>query len=97
MSIELREFDINYKPRGAVKRQAMVDFVVELTPSTRQGAPKLSPHPRGNGSSTNHASRAGLIIITPKETKLEYVVQFRFKATNNKAKYEALVEGLKIT
>ena len=30
-TIELGQFDINYKPRTAIKRQAFVDIVVEFT------------------------------------------------------------------
>ncbi|MCI40924.1 gag-pol polyprotein, partial [Trifolium medium] len=30
-SVELSEFDITYVPRGAIKSQALADFVLELT------------------------------------------------------------------
>lgn len=35
-------------------------------------------------------------MITPekKKSKLEYVIRFGFKATNNKAKYESMFTGL---
>jgi len=32
--IELSEFDIEYHPRGAVKGQAVVDFIIEYTYDT---------------------------------------------------------------
>ena len=30
-ALELSEFDIKYQPRGAIKAQALVDFIVEFT------------------------------------------------------------------
>ena len=30
-AIELTQFDVEYKPRTAIKRQALVDFIVEFT------------------------------------------------------------------
>ena len=35
-------------------------------------------------------------MIRPHGTKVFYVLMFRFKASNNEAKYEALIAGLKM-
>ena len=32
-AVELSEFDVQYKPRDAIKAQVLVDFIVEFTPS----------------------------------------------------------------
>ena len=32
-AVELSEFDIRYQPRNVIKAQALVDFIVEFTPS----------------------------------------------------------------
>ena len=32
-AVELSEFDIKYLPRHAIKTQALIDFIVEFTPS----------------------------------------------------------------
>ncbi|GKC85410.1 reverse transcriptase domain-containing protein [Tanacetum coccineum] len=40
--------------------------------------------------------RAGLILINPEGAEFTYAMRFRFKATNNEAKYEALIAGLRI-
>jgi hypothetical protein len=37
-SIELREFDINYRPRTTAKAQALADFIAEFT--TKDDKPK---------------------------------------------------------
>lgn len=47
-----------------------------------------------DGSSTNSAARGGVILVTPKKTKLEYTIRFTFKVTNNEAEYEAMLTGL---
>ncbi|GKE53922.1 reverse transcriptase domain-containing protein, partial [Tanacetum coccineum] len=49
-----------------------------------------------DGSSCIDGSRAGLIITNPKGNEFTYVLRFRFDATNNEAKYEALIVGLRI-
>ena len=37
-AIELREFDIRYRPRTAIKGQVVVDFIVEFTHDEDKGA-----------------------------------------------------------
>ena len=39
---------------------------------------------------------AGVLFISPKGEQLNYVLQLLFKATNNAAEYEALIQGLRI-
>jgi hypothetical protein len=39
---------------------------------------------------------AGVIFTSPKGDKLLYMLQIHFRASNNVAKYEALVHGLKL-
>ena len=42
-AIELREFDIRYKPRTAVKEQILADFIIEFTPTQSTEATQLAP------------------------------------------------------
>ncbi|KAF7127741.1 hypothetical protein RHSIM_Rhsim11G0031200 [Rhododendron simsii] len=61
--------------------------------------PKEEPKPwvlQVDGSTTKEASRAGLILTSPKGQRLSYALRFEFKATNNEAEYEALVVGLEL-
>jgi ribonuclease HI len=39
---------------------------------------------------------AGVLFISPKGKQLKYVLQILCQATNNEAKYEALIHGLRI-
>ncbi|GKG49170.1 reverse transcriptase domain-containing protein, partial [Tanacetum coccineum] len=48
------------------------------------------------GSSCTDSSGAGLILTNPEGMEFTYALRFRFDATNNEAKYEALITELKI-
>ncbi|KAM2929519.1 hypothetical protein COP2_036643 [Malus domestica] len=39
---------------------------------------------------------AGLILTTPDKVAMEYVIHFKFKASNNEVEYEALIESLRL-
>ncbi|KAG5553262.1 hypothetical protein RHGRI_011205 [Rhododendron griersonianum] len=96
-SIELGEFDIEYKPRIAIKAQVLADFLAEYTYPEPEEPPKEEPKPwilQVDGSTTREASGAGLVLTSPKGQRLSYALRFEFKATNNEAEYEALVVGL---
>ncbi|KAL0405818.1 UNVERIFIED_CONTAM: hypothetical protein Slati_3895700 [Sesamum latifolium] len=49
-----------------------------------------------NGSSTIQGNGAGIVITSQQGEDLEFTVKFGFKASNNKAEYEALVAGVKM-
>ena len=49
-----------------------------------------------DGSSTQSASGAGLLIVSSARVRMERAVRFEFAASNNEAEYEALLMGLKI-
>jgi ribonuclease HI len=39
---------------------------------------------------------AGVLLISPQREQLKYVLQIHYKASNNGAEYEALINGLRI-
>ncbi|KAL5568572.1 hypothetical protein UlMin_025147 [Ulmus minor] len=101
-SIELGEFDIQFKPRTAIKGQALADFIAEFT-YTPVMSEKLTTQTQNSqwklyvdGSSTETSSGAGIILVSPDGVKLSCAVRFKFKATNNQAEYEALLSGLRL-
>ncbi|GJW57445.1 reverse transcriptase domain-containing protein [Tanacetum coccineum] len=49
-----------------------------------------------DGSSCTDGSGARLTLINPEGMEFIYALRFRFDATNNEAKYEALISGLRI-
>ena len=96
--IELAAFDISYKPRTAIKSQALADFVADWTESMEE-----IPLPESeywimhfDGSKMLQGSGARVVLRNPQGDKLSYVLQIHFKATNNVAEYEALLHGLHI-
>lgn len=99
--VELGKLDIDYWPRNAIKGQALVDFVAELTPldSKDNGVgtfQRSSWMVNVDGSSTTLANGVGLLLTTLEGVELEYAIHPRLKAINNEAKYETLIIGLKV-
>jgi ribonuclease HI len=50
-----------------------------------------------DGSKTIHGLGADIVLTSPKNDQLRYVLQIHFAASNNVAEYEALVHGLKVS
>ena len=49
-----------------------------------------------DGSSNDGGSEASLILVSPKGHRIHCALRFGFKASNNKADYEALIAGLEL-
>ncbi|GJU49138.1 reverse transcriptase domain-containing protein [Tanacetum coccineum] len=100
---ELEGYDIQYRPRTAIKGQILADFIVERpeeeSPDELMAEPEALPEPWTlftDGSSCVDGSGAGLILTNPEGAEFTYAMRFRFEATNNEAEYEALIAGLRI-
>ena len=96
--IELSAFDIEYKPRTAIKSQILADFVADWT-ETKENM--ILPESEYwtlyfDGSKAHGGSGAGVVLKSPQGDKLLYVLQIHFTATNNIAEYEALLHGIRI-
>ena len=94
-AIELSEFDVQYRPRTAIKGQIVANFMAEYTQLEDKGAEgqKLwSIHT--DGSSNQHSGGADVVILTPEGDKIECMIRLDFPTTNNEAEYEALAAGL---
>jgi ribonuclease HI len=86
----------------------LADFVTDWTPSScHPGDPGDSepedkasvftePHWTlfSDGSSHKQGVRVGVLLLTLDGEQFKYMVHLNFKATNNKAEYEALIFGL---
>ena len=99
--IELSEFDIRYKPKTTIKGQVLTDFVMEFTSAepaknaqtvTNLSIWKLSVDEASNAQ----GNEAGLILTSPEGIDIEYALRFGFHASNNEAKYEAVIAGLNL-
>ncbi|KAM1748157.1 hypothetical protein ACFX12_009178 [Malus domestica] len=49
-----------------------------------------------DGSSNQQGCEAGLVLMTSDKVAMEYALRFKFKASNNKADYEALLASLRL-
>ena len=95
--VELSQFDIEYSPRIAIKAQALANFITEFTIPDEEIQDELGRWTiQIDGSSTRKKGGVGFIINTLERDVLRYVVQLQFPTTNNEAKYEAILTGLRI-
>ena len=100
-SIELSEFDIEYRPRMAIKAQALVDFVAEFM--SKEGEPTEKEEERASrwtihsdGSSTKNTGGVGIIIRSPKGDIIKRAICLQYTTTNNEEEFEAPLAGLKM-
>ena len=47
-----------------------------------------------DGVANQRGSEVGLVLVSPKQITIEKSLRLGFSATNNEAKYEALLEGM---
>jgi ribonuclease HI len=95
---ELGAHDIEFRPRIAIKTQALVDFVSEWTEQQVPDNPEATEVWRMyfDGSLELQGAGAGILFIAPGGEQLKYALQLSFSASNNAAEYEALIHGLNI-
>ena len=94
-AIELSEFDIQYRPRTAIKRQVVADFIAEFTRDEDKGAKEsLRWSIYTDGSSNRKARGAGIVLLSPEGDTVECIVRLNFPTTNTESEYGALVAGL---
>ena len=96
-AIELSEYGIEYQPRLSMKRQVMVDFVVE---SSQKPVRDEEPHKEEwwtlwvDGVSRSSGSGIGLLLQSPMGEQLEQAIGLGFPASNNEAEYKGILSGL---
>jgi hypothetical protein len=88
--------NITYTPCSAIKSQVLADFIAEWTEI--QTPPVSIEHETWimyfDGSVMKEGASVGLVFISPLSVRMEYSVRLHFPASNNTAKYEALINGL---
>jgi ribonuclease HI len=94
----LGSHDIEFRPRTAIKTQALVDFVSEWTEQQVPDNPETAEVWRMyfDGSLKLQGAGAGILFTAPGGEHLKYALQLLFPASNNAAEYEALIHGLNI-
>jgi ribonuclease HI len=97
-AVELMGETISFTPRKAIKSQVLADFVAEWV-DTQLPTALIQPElwtMYFDGSLMKTGAGAGLLFISPLRKHLRYVLRLHFPVSNNKAEYEALVNGLHI-
>jgi ribonuclease HI len=89
---------LSFAPRKAIKSQVLADFLAEWVDTQSPTAPIQAElwTMYFDGSLMKSGAGAGLLFISPLEKHVRYVLRLHFPASNNVAKYEALVNGLRI-
>ncbi|XP_016165024.1 uncharacterized protein LOC107607607 [Arachis ipaensis] len=92
-SIELSEFDITYEPRTTIRAQFLADFLAELTDQVDD---EHTWELYVDGASNSEGSGAGVYLTDKSDLQVEQSIRFSFQTSNNQAKYEALLAGLRL-
>ena len=97
-AIELSQFDIEYHPRIAIKAQALIDFIAEFTSLDEDGLMNMVGRwtIQTDGLSAQKTEGVEVVIITHDGEILKYGVRLKFSATDNEAKYEGILMGLRL-
>jgi hypothetical protein len=98
-AVKLGVLNIDFKPRAAIKSQALVDFMVEWRESQLPTPTERPEHlvMYFDCSLNLEGAGAGVLLIAPTGEQLKYVLQIFWKVSNNEAEYEALLHGLRLT
>jgi ribonuclease HI len=97
-AVEIMGETISFAPQKAIKSQVLADFVAEWVDTQLPAAP-VQPELWTmffDGSLMKTGASAGLLFISPLGKHLRYMLRLHFPASNNVAKYEALVNRLRI-
>jgi ribonuclease HI len=96
--VELGALSIDFKPRTAIKSQALVDFMAEWR-ENQISTPVDKPEHWTmyfDGSLKLDGGGAGVLFISPKGEQLKYVLQILLEVSNDEVEYEALLHGLRL-
>jgi hypothetical protein len=96
--IELSMNDIVYRPRTAIKAQALSDFVADWTEmQTHLKERELECWTHNfDGSLQLQGTGAGILVTSHNGESYMYILQMHFPTSNNATEYEALLHGLRI-
>ncbi len=99
-SIKLSEFDIDYRPRTAIKAHALANFIAEFTTKDDEPTEEVEQTSKWttniDGLSTKNAGGIGIILKSPEGDIIKQAVRLQYSTTTNEAEYEALLTGLKL-
>jgi ribonuclease HI len=95
---ELNEFTIDYVDISSIQSQALVDFIADWTPGAQDEEATKDTEAWMvfcDGSWGTFGARAAAVLVAPSKVRTCYVIKLDFNCTNNIAKYEALLLGIR--
>ncbi|VFQ87000.1 unnamed protein product [Cuscuta campestris] len=99
-SVYLSQYQIEMKPRTAIKALALADFMVECTARDNNPTPTAEQGEwwtlSTDGSSAAKACGGSVVIQSPEGFHSYHTIKFQFKVSKNEAEYEALLSGMRI-
>ncbi|XP_075479421.1 uncharacterized protein LOC142520304 [Primulina tabacum] len=90
-TVELGEYDIEYKPRVAIKAQALSDFLSEMIQPGEEEVWKVSV----DGASSLMGCGVGVVLVSPLGEKVKLALRIDSRITNIEAEYEAVLAGIR--
>ncbi|XP_073049627.1 uncharacterized protein [Primulina eburnea] len=89
-TVELGEYDIEYKARVVIKAQALIDFLIEMVQPEEDEVWRVFV----DGASNSSGCGIRIILIAPSREKVKLALQIDSQVTNNEAKYEVVLARL---
>jgi hypothetical protein len=90
----LSEFDIWYQPMKAVKRQALVDLIVERINTNITTLSVCAWAMYFDGSACEDGCGIGILLVSPQGVTYSFSIRLPAPCTNNLAEYEAVHRGM---
>ncbi|XP_073138233.1 uncharacterized protein [Henckelia pumila] len=91
-AVELGEYDVEYKPRAAIKAQVLSNFLTEVITFGQEEVWRVFV----DGASSLEGSGVGVILFSPTQEKTKVAIRLYSFRSNNEVEYEAVVAGLKL-
>lgn len=95
-SMELSKFGLKFELREPIKVQCLADFVADHPPKPSSSDASNWWMLYVHGTCNPKGSGAWITLEEPGDISLKQSLRFDFKTSNNQAKYEALIVGLKL-
>ena len=107
-ALELSSLALKFESTSTIQSRALAEFIAEWTPTQDEEIQEMALPGKEtakewvmyfDGAFSLQGAGAGVLLVAPTREHLKYVVQMHFpreQATNNTAKYEGLLAGLRI-
>ncbi|XP_010495565.1 PREDICTED: uncharacterized protein LOC104772676 [Camelina sativa] len=96
-SVDLSEYDIEFRTRTCAKAQVLADFLIELPLASSARENVEAPWTLYvDGASSRSGAGIGVRLTSPTGEVIEQSFRLAFSASNNEAEYESFLAGLRL-